>query len=666
MGGSQSKQTFTYTVPVPGSETPGSSQIYVNPDAKPYLAGSLASGAKNLFENFKSSVQRHGSRPFLGTRVQKQDGSLGDYSWKTYGEVDEIARKLGNGLVSLGLNERDEDNNAFVGIYSKNREEWIYMDLACIGQSITSVPLYDVQQADTISFIVQQTNMRCIALQGNKLSNLFDIKKEDNLGQVKVLIQFEEVDEENRRKAEELGLALYSLQEVIERGETGDYNPPEPNSIFTLCYTSGTTGRSKGAVITHENMIATIVGVQSMGFDFNKEDSHISYLPLAHMMERIVFHTLVDAGSQIGFFGGDVMKLKEDLAILKPTLFVSVPRLFNRFYDAITQQFNSQGGIKKMLINRGLSSKLSHFNSDGRLTSTIWDSLVFKKVTSVLGGRVRIMLTGSAPISADVLNFLKVTFSCPIVEGYGQTETCAASLLTNINDSECGHLGGPIPTLELKLADVPDMNYLSTDTDEQGNHQPRGEICFRGPPAFKSYYKAPDQTQETIDEEGWVHSGDVGVRLHHNGAFKIIDRKKNFFKLAQGEYVAAEKVEMVYNTSPYIMQIFVYGDSLQSYLVAIIVPDEQFVKKSWAPQNEMADSSMEEICNNQKFKEDVFADMQAKAKEGKLFGFEQVRKIHLEPAPWTPEDMLTPTQKLMRHKAKQKYEEVIQAMYAQS
>lgn len=194
---------------------------------------------------------------------------------------------------------------------------------------------------------------------------------------------------------------------------------------------------------------------------------------------------------------------------------------------------------------------------------------------------------------------------------------------------------------------------------------PRGEICFRGPTIFKGYYKAPELTAEAIDEEGWLHSGDIGIRLPHNGAFKLIDRKKNFFKLSQGEYVAAEKIEMVYNSSLMIGQIFVYGDSFQCYLIAIIVPDEQFIRKKWAPENAVPeDTPWEQICQMPKLNSDILEDMATRAKESKLFGYEQVRKIHLESQPWTTEDLLTPTQKLMRFKAKERYIEVINGLYS--
>lgn len=275
------------------------------------------------------------------------------------------------------------------------------------------------------------------------------------------------------------------------------------------------------------------------------------------------------------------------------------------------------------------------------------------------------MLTGSAPISGEVLSFLRVVFACPIVEGYGQTESCAGSIVTHPADPECGHIGGPLPSLEIKLIDVPEMKYLSTDKDETGSSAPRGEICIRGLTVFKGYYKDPVNTSETIDSEGWLHTGDIGTRLPHNGAFKIIDRIKNFFKLAQGEYVAVEKIELMYTKSKFISQIFVYGDSFQSFLVGIIVPDEEYIRNDWCPQNKVTeDTPFERVCRNYKLKVDILEDMKRISEQTGLFGFEQVKRIHLEHLPWTTDDLYTPTQKFMHFKAKIKYQDVIAELYS--
>lgn len=188
------------------------------------------------------------------------------------------------------------------------------------------------------------------------------------------------------------------------------------------------------------------------------------------------------------------------------------------------------------------------------------------------------MVTASAPIDGQVLTFLKVCFCCPVLEGYGLSETSGAATATKKIDPVIGHVGGPIISCKLRLKDVPDMNYYSTDKP-----YPRGEICMQGPSIFKGYFKRKDKTLECFDEEGWFRSGDVGL-LYPNGTFKIIDRVKNIFKLSQGEYIAPEKLENIFVLSKYIAQSMVYGDSLKSCTVAIVVPEEDVARK-WAEQH---------------------------------------------------------------------------------
>jgi len=225
------------------------------------------------------------------------------------------------------------------------------------------------------------------------------------------------------------------------------------------------------------------------------------------------------------------LKIKEDLAVLKPTIMVSVPRLYNRFYDAMQAKINELTGMKRTLVDWGVAKKLQLLQTKAQTTHAVYDRLVFNKFKEVLGGRVRIMITGSAPIAPEVLEFLKIAFCCQILEGYGQTECGAPASITWIKDPTCGHVGGPYKCLDIKLVDVPDMNYTSEDKDEHGRPAPRGEVCYKGYNNFKGYFRQPEQTKECIDEEGWVHTGDIGIFLP-NGALKIIDRKKNIFKLA--------------------------------------------------------------------------------------------------------------------------------------
>jgi long-chain acyl-CoA synthetase len=296
----------------------------------------------------------------------------------------------------------------------------------------------------------------------------------------------------------------------------------------------------------------------------NESERHLSFLPLAHIFEQLVMCAIVSVGGAIAFYRGDILKLLEDVGEAKPTIFPAVPRLLNRIHSKILGTINEAGGVKKALFYRALQAKQQLLREGVCTKDSIWDRLVFRKVQARLGGRVKLFLSGAAPISPEVLDFFRAAFGCPVMEGYGQTETCAAITLTHGYDYALvpgGHVGPILPCNEVKLVDIPDMGYLATD---QPN--PRGEVCVRGHNVFKGYYKEPKKTAETIDSDGWCHTGDVGMVLP-NGCLKIIDRKKHIFKLAQGEYIAPEKIENIYVKAPLVAQVFAHGDSLKRYAI---------------------------------------------------------------------------------------------------
>ena len=222
------------------------------------------------------------------------------------------------------------------------------------------------------------------------------------------------------------------------------------------------------------------------------------------------------------------------------------------------------------------------------LLDALFDRLVFSKIRAKIGGRVRAMITGASPISPEVFDFLRVCFTRDIVEGYGMTETACAITLTMPGDPTAGHVGGPVTACEVKLDDIPEMGYTNADRPF-----PRGEICVRGPCNFRGYHKDEAQTREVVDADGWVHTGDVGMWIE-GGRLRVIDRKKNIFKLSQGEYVAPEKIEQVYQRSPLLQQVFVYGDSLSPCLVAVGVPDPE-VFLPWA-KRQGRDNNLEDLC----------------------------------------------------------------------
>jgi long-chain acyl-CoA synthetase len=339
------------------------------------------------------------------------------------------------------------------------------------------VPLYDTLGDTGVEYIISQTEMETVACGEDKIKHICKLKKDGKIPTIKYVICFDEISQELSKMLEEVEIQSFNIVKLAEEGEKieVELENPEPDDIYTICYTSGTTGNPKGVLSTHRNICATLGGCEILGVICNEDDVHYSYLPLAHVFERMVHLCFATGGGRIGYYQGDITKIKDDLAVLRPTYFASVPRLLNRFYDLMLAGVKQQHGLKKSLIDWAISSKTSRLDESGNFNHWLYDKLVFKKFRDILGGRVRLMITGSAPISVETMKFLKIAFSCKIYEAYGQTETTGASFATDPFDKNVGHVGGPVPHNEFKLVDVPEMNYHATD-EIDGVNQPRGEI----------------------------------------------------------------------------------------------------------------------------------------------------------------------------------------------
>jgi len=665
-----------FSMEVPGSEDPdrGWGPIHRGIDQ---MATSLAirdqeTGmmVKTSWENFVLARMKYPKEPFLGHRPIGSDGVAGDYIWSTFEEVGRQAEAFGAGLVHFGLcpltNDAELLGKGILGFYSKNRPEWVVAEQGCFSQSIIPVPSYDTLGAESIAYVINQTSMKTMLCSAEVIHNLLECKPQ--CPTLDHIIQMEPVSDDLKGRAQAVGVRVISFAEVVAEGESKPLplHPPAPQDIATFCYTSGTTGDPKGALLTHENLISDVASFPSR-FNLSHEDVHLSYLPLPHVFERGVQILVLHAGARIGFYQGETLKILEDLTALRPTVFPSVPRLLNRIHDRLRAQVQEAGGLKEKLFKTAYAAKLGGLR-EGTYQHGLWDRLVFSKIKQRVGlDRVRLIITGSAPIADHVLDFLRIVFCCPVLEGYGMTETAAGAAVTLPDDLAAGTVGAPLPVNDIRLQDVPDMGYLRTDVvhgegDRAIPCRGRGEICFRGPNIFRGYYKMPDKTAEAIDEAGWLHSGDIGLWTV-DGRLKIIDRKKNIFKLQQGEYVAPEKIENINAQSRLIAQNFVYGDSLQRELVSIVVPDPDAVA-SWAKDHGKAGEQLPKLCKDEELKKAILEDIKKIGAKEKLQGFELVKEVYLEPNLWEPgSEILTPTFKLQRSKAQKKYEREISELY---
>ncbi|XP_005094742.1 long-chain-fatty-acid--CoA ligase 1 isoform X2 [Aplysia californica] len=607
-------------------------------------------GVNTVHDCFQRGVQLAGDKPFLGWKPTPDT----PFKWMTYNEVNARAKAFGDGLIKLGL---PAENDTRVGIYSQNRPEYVIADQGFLYHSMTPVPLYDTLGVEACNFIVNQADLHVIVCDNNaKVKSLLDRRRE--MPDVSMMILFEPVTEENKAKAEAEGIQILHLDEVEKLGRENpvESHPPKPDDLCMVCYTSGTTGTPKGAMITHRNMAvcvsAALKVLESCGVEITNEDVLISYLPLAHSYERALESCLVTVGAKIGFFQGDVRKLMDDIKELQPTLFPSVPRLLNRFYDKVMSGVNASK-VKKFLFNMALNSKSKELKRGVIRNNSIWDKIVFRTVQAALGGRVRVITTGSAPISSTVLSFLRCIVGCPLLEGYGQTENTGIATVTVVGDSEPGHVGPPLPSLMVKLEDVPEMDYYSNNN--------KGEVCLKGGNVFVGYLKDQAKTDEALDKDGWLHTGDIGEWMP-SGTLKIIDRKKNIFKLAQGEYIAPEKIENILAQSPYLAQVYVHGDSLQACLVSIVIPDPETLPGLASKLG--VTGSMEELCKNEEVKKAIFKDLIDLSKKNGLSSLEQVKDIYVHPELFSVENgMLTPTFKLKRSDAHKNFTKEIADMY---
>ncbi|KAF3625829.1 Long chain acyl-CoA synthetase 7, peroxisomal [Capsicum annuum] len=598
---------------------------------------------------FVNSVQTFQDYKYLGSRI-RVDGTVGEYKWMTYGEAGTARTAIGSGFHYYGLQP-----GARVGLYFINRPEWMIVDHACSAYSYTSVPLYDTLGPDAVKYIVNHADVQAIFCVPTTLNTLLTFLSE--IPSVRLIVVVGGIDEHLPSLPSTTGMKLISYTRLLSQGRSSmqPFCPPRPEDIATICYTSGTTGTPKGVVLSHANLVASVAGM-TLAIKFYSSDIYISYLPLAHIYERANQISAAYFGVAIGFYQGDNLKLMDDLVTLRPTVFSSVPRLYNRIYAGITNAVQTSGVLKQRLFHAAYNSKKQAV-MNGRKPSPMWDRLVFNKIKDKLGGRVRILTSGASPLSPDVMEFLKVCFGCQVIEGYGMTETSCVISTMDDTDNLTGHVGSPNPACEIKLVDVPEMSYTSEDQPH-----PRGEICVRGPIIFEGYYKDEVQTKEVIDDDGWLHTGDIGLWLP-GGRLKIIDRKKNIFKLAQGEYIAPEKIENVYAKCKFIAQCFVYGDSFNSSLVAVVCVEPD-VLKEWASSEGIKYEDLGQLCNDPRARAAVLAEMDAVGRDAQLRGFEFVKAVTLTIEPFTIENgLLTPTFKVKRPQAKAYFAKAISDMY---
>jgi len=629
----------------------------------------------------------------LGTREYNPNTkTYGNYKWKSWSEVYDLSTLFLYGITKLNLCPEisvDDDKNKkmrFMGIYARTREEWMVGSLGCQMDSITIVTIYDTLGLNSIEFILKQTELSTILAESINFEMILKLKEENKLGNIKNIIYIhcnEEKQnmEETKEKLQNLGLNLISYETImsigkkcIEEKDNGildkNYRKISPDDTFLICYTSGTTDNPKGVMISPRSLLLMGNCMYNVGYHLTEKDRTLSILPLAHIFEQMLISINFVYGTQSGYYSGSTSRLLEDIQSLKPTYLCGVPRLYERIYKTIIDNINKEGTLYKKLFEKSLSIKLYNYKKYGKLSHAFFDPVFFNKIKNLLGGKIAFMLSGSAAMKNDILQSLKVMVGCPFVQGYGQTEGSGTVFFNSLHDTCPGTLGSIVNTAELKLVDLPEFNYYSTDVNpETGVLEPRGEICFKGL-FFQGYFKNIEETNRIIDKDGYLHTGDVGVILTKRGnCLKIIDRVKNLFKLSQGEYVAPDKVQLILINSKYINQIFLDGESQYNFAVALVYPELKECIKFLEDDKKMGDIDYDKIryddlCQNKIIEDEIVKDCDNVGRKSGLKGFELPKKIRIINEPFSPQNgLMTSTLKLKAKNIKNKYNHILKKMY---
>jgi long-chain acyl-CoA synthetase len=585
--------------------------------------------------------------------------TFGQYVWQTYAQVQERRRNFGVGLIALHEQVGVTGRQYGVGLWCQNRPEWQITDLACMSQSLYSISLYDTLGPDACEFIINHSGLTAVCSSLAHIPTL--LKLAPRCPSLKLIISLDplsvhgELPGTSKKDilsdlATQHGVQIHDMRDVEAIGVKSPrpYHPPRPDDVVTINYTSGTTGNPKGVILRHRNAVSAASSSLCIG-GTTTSDMICSYLPLAHIFQRVMEHSALWAGASVGYFHGNILELVDDFKLLRPTAFISVPRLFNRFGGAIKAQTIEAPGFKGALSRHIVDTKLANLTKVPADKATnkhfLYDRIWASKVAAALGlDRARTMVSGASPIDPGLQQFLRVVFANNFAQGYGLTETYAVSLAQLEGDMSAGNCGAVALTTEVCLLDVPDMDYLSTDKPN-----PRGELLIRGPTVFTEYFKNEEETKKAFTEDGWFRTGDI-AEVDAMGRFRIIDRRKNVLKLAQGEYISPERIENVYlGNLPFLAQGYVHGDSTQASLVGIfgVQPDifapwvEKVIGKKVAATDLKAVAA---AAAEKKVQKAVLRELSRVGKQAKFNSYENVRAVRLLLDPFTIDnELLTPT-----------------------
>ncbi len=602
----------------------------------------LEQRAQSVAHLFRDRVAASADRPaFLHAVVSDAGDEWVTVTWR---ELDEVVRELAAGLVALGVDPEER-----VAIASGTRYEWALADLATMLAGAATTTIYPTTIADDVAFILSDSGARVVfAENAEQLEKVRSVR--DRVPAVGRVILMEGTPD-----SDDWTLTFEQLRMLGREYLQGDPGAVDAridtiasDQLATIIYTSGTTGRPKGVRLLHSAW--TFEGAATDAINILSEDDvQYLWLPLAHVFGK----NLLTLPLQIGFataIDGRIDKIVDNLAVVKPTFMGAAPRIFEKAYARIQMMMEAEGGLKAKLFTAASATgrEVSILREQGKAPSgmlarkhAVLDKLVASKIRERFGGNIRFFISGSAALNQDVARWFD-SMGMLIAEGYGMTETSAASFVNRTKAYRYGSVGWPLPGIEVRIA-------------------ADGEVLLRGPGNMQGYHNNPDATAETIDAEGWLHTGDIG-ELDERGFLKITDRKKDLFKTSNGKYVAPSIIEAMFKgLCPYASQLVVHGAD-RNFVSALITLDPDAIA-GWAAQHGMEGRSYSEIVSSDACRQMVQGYVDEL--NAGLNRWETIKKFTILEQDLSVEDgELTPSLKLKRKVVSEKYKDVLDAHYS--
>jgi long-chain acyl-CoA synthetase len=586
----------------------------------------------NLVELFELSVKRFHDRPLFGTKNKS-----GTYGWITYREFGRRVDNLRSGLAQRGIGKDD-----VVGVIANNSVEWAVVHFATLGLGGRFVPMYEVELPYVWEYIVRDSGIKTLFVSKQEiLDKVKDFPA--HIPSLRKIIMIEGSGKDTMAELEKIG-----------EGNPVSTVHPHPDDIAVLIYTSGTTGDPKGVLLSHGNWTSNSHARVKLYHEFDENDRTLSLLPWAHTYGQGEMHTFLSLGASLGFMESPAT-LVDDMAQVKPTFLLAVPRVFNKIYDTLRVKMEKEGGLAKALFDMGVEAakerrKLAAQGESSLLTNlkfTIADRLVFKKIREKFGGRLKGAMTASAMMNVDIALFF-FDIGIPVYDCYGLTETSPGIAMNAPSDYRLGSVGRAIDKVRI---------VIDRSAVEEGAQD--GEIVVYGPNVMKGYHNKPEQTMEIMTPDGGLRTGDRG-RLDEDGYLYITGRIKEQFKLENGKFVFPSTLEEDICLAPYVQNAVIWGDN-RPYTVCLVVPD--FLALEMYAQQHNLPTNLDELLKRSDIQEMIGCEIQNFLKK-KYAGYEIPKKFLFLKEPFSLENgTLTQTLKLKRRVVFDKYKDRIESLY---